>query len=120
MWQTSTEPTNRQIDLFAIGKDKSNRLALGQIFGVQSKNTFLVRLYDSSERIVNTRVNQSFFRKTIHASYNNSCCITGLNNSKLLIAGHIKPWGLDKQNHLNPRNGILLNGLHDKAFEVEP
>ena len=43
-------------DLFAIGKDKSNKLALGQIFGVQSKNTFLVRLYDPSERIVNTRI----------------------------------------------------------------
>jgi len=43
-------------DLFAIGKDKSNKLALGQIFGVQSKNTFLVRLFDSSERIVNTRI----------------------------------------------------------------
>lgn len=43
-------------DLFAIGKDKSNKLALGQIFGVQSKNTFLIRLYDSSERIVNTRI----------------------------------------------------------------
>ena len=43
-------------DLFQIGKDKSNKLALGQIFGVQSKNTFLVRLYDSSERIVNTRI----------------------------------------------------------------
>jgi hypothetical protein len=43
-------------DLFQIGKDKSNKLALGQIFGVQSKNTFLVRLYDSSERIINTRI----------------------------------------------------------------
>lgn len=43
-------------DLFQIGKDKSNKLSLGQIFGVQSKNTFLVRLYDSSERIVNTRI----------------------------------------------------------------
>jgi hypothetical protein len=43
-------------DLFAIGKDKSNKLALGQIFGIQSKNTFLVRLYDSSESIVNTRI----------------------------------------------------------------
>ncbi len=43
-------------DLFAIGKDESNKLALGQIFGVQSKNTFLVRLYDSSERVVNTRI----------------------------------------------------------------
>lgn len=43
-------------DLFQIGKDKTNKLALGQIFGVQSKNTFLVKLYDSKERIVNTRI----------------------------------------------------------------
>jgi hypothetical protein len=43
-------------DLFRISKDKSNRLALGQIFGVQSKNTFLVKLYDSSERFVNTKI----------------------------------------------------------------
>jgi hypothetical protein len=43
-------------DLFTIAKDKSNKLALGQIFGVQSKNTFLVRLYDASERIINTRI----------------------------------------------------------------
>lgn len=43
-------------DLFKISKDKSNKLALGQIFGVQSKNTFLVKLYDSSDRVVNTRI----------------------------------------------------------------
>ncbi len=43
-------------DLFKLSKDKSNKLALGQIFGVQSKNTFLVKLYDSSDRVVNTRI----------------------------------------------------------------
>ncbi|WP_034923680.1 ATP-binding protein [Gillisia sp. CAL575] len=43
-------------DIFKISKDKSNKLALGQIFGVQSKNTFLVKLYDSSDRVVNTRI----------------------------------------------------------------
>lgn len=43
-------------DLFEIGKDKSNKLALGQVFGVQSKNTFLTKLYDSSERIVSTKI----------------------------------------------------------------
>ena len=43
-------------DLFVIAKNNSNELALGQIFGVQSKNTFLVRLFDSSERVDNTRI----------------------------------------------------------------
>ena len=70
------------------------------------------------EQIVKIRVNQSFFRKTVLASYNNTCCITGIKQSELLIAGHIKPWGIDKENRLNPRNGIAINALHDKAFET--
>ncbi len=66
---------------------------------------------------VKKRINQSFFRKMILASYNNTCCITGISKPELLIAGHIKPWRLDKKNRLNPRNGIAMNPLHDKAFE---
>lgn len=70
------------------------------------------------EQIVKVRVNQSFFRSSILASYNSTCCITGINQSELLIAGHIKPWSSDEQNRLNPRNGIAINALHDKAFET--
>ncbi len=69
------------------------------------------------ERIVKTRVNQSFFRSTLLASYNNKCCITGISNTEFLIASHIVPWSIDHNNRLNPRNGILINALHDKAFE---
>ncbi len=71
----------------------------------------------SREKMVKVRVNQSFFRSSILASYNNTCCITGLSQSELLIAGHIKPWSEDEKNRLNPRNGIAINALHDKAFE---
>src|SRR5665213_913767 len=70
------------------------------------------------EQIVKVRVNQSFFRSSILASYNNTCCITGIQQTELLIAGHIKPWGIDEKNRLNPQNGIAINGLHDKAFET--
>lgn len=70
------------------------------------------------EQLVKVRVNQGFFRSTILAAYNSTCCITGLQNSSLLIAGHIKPWGLDEINRLNPQNGIAINALHDKAFEA--
>lgn len=69
------------------------------------------------EQVVKVRVNQSFFRSSILASYNNTCCITGINQPELLIAGHIRPWALDEKNRLNPRNGIAINALHDKAFE---
>lgn len=68
-------------------------------------------------RLIKTRVNQSFFRSSLIASYNNTCCITGLKTADFLIAGHIIPWAKDIKNRLNPQNGLLLNSLHDKAFE---
>lgn len=69
------------------------------------------------EQLVKVRVNQSFFRSAVLAAYNNTCCITGMQQKEFLIAGHIRPWGLDEANRLNPRNGITINPLHDKAFE---
>jgi putative restriction endonuclease len=69
------------------------------------------------ESIVKTRVNQSFFRKTILASYNNRCCITGMSIPDLLVASHIVPWAVDIKNRMNPCNGLCLNALHDKAFD---
>jgi putative restriction endonuclease len=69
------------------------------------------------ETLVKIRVNQSFFRAAILASYDFTCCISGLKHPKLLVAGHIRPWGVDHQNRLNLRNGFCMNGLHDKAFE---
>lgn len=70
------------------------------------------------EQLVKTRVNQNFFRKAILASYKSTCCITGINHPSLLVAGHIIPWSIDEKNRMNPRNGLCLNSLHDKAFEL--
>ncbi|HFB4820001.1 TPA: HNH endonuclease [Neisseria gonorrhoeae] len=66
---------------------------------------------------ISVRVNQGFFRSSVLAAYNNQCCITGLKQPELLVASHITPWGEDKDNRLNPRNGLCLNALHDKAFD---
>jgi predicted restriction endonuclease len=32
-------------------------------------------------------------------------------------ARHIIPWAEDIPNRLNPRNGLCLNALHDRAFD---
>ena len=69
------------------------------------------------QRIVRTRVNQHFFRATVLAAYGYRCCITGLAVPELLNASHITPWSLDSQNRVNPRNGLCLNVLHDRAFD---
>lgn len=75
--------------------------------------------FEGKERdsVVRARVNQIFFRNTVLASYDFRCCITGISIPELLIASHIKPWAVDKNNRLNPQNGICLNALHDKAFD---
>jgi putative restriction endonuclease len=69
-------------------------------------------------QLVKVRVNQNFFRAMVMASYNNKCCITGLSAKELLVAGHIRPWGIDEKNRMNPQNGLAINALHDKAFET--
>lgn len=43
------------------------------------------------EKLVKVRVNQQFFRETIMAAYDNTCCVTGLHQVSVLVAGHIKP-----------------------------
>jgi len=69
------------------------------------------------EAFIKQRVNQNFFRSTVLSSYNLNCCITGINIPDLLIASHIIPWSIDEKNRLNPRNGLCLNALHDRAFD---
>lgn len=66
---------------------------------------------------VKVRINQNFFRQAVLSANNYSCCITGIKVPQLLIASHIIPWSKRKETQLNPRNGLCLNALHDKAFD---
>ena len=71
------------------------------------------------EAIISARVNQQFFRNTLLANYHSRCCLTGLSNPTLLVASHIKPWSVSDPwtERLAPDNGLLLNALHDRAFD---
>ena len=64
------------------------------------------------------RIGQNFFRESVLSAYNNACCICGLSMPKLLVASHIIPWHVDTLNRLNPRNGLCLSMLHDKALDT--
>lgn len=67
--------------------------------------------------LVQVRVNQARFRKSVLTSYNATCCISGLRHEKLVIASHIVPWRMDTKNRLNPQNGLCLSALHDRAYD---
>jgi putative restriction endonuclease len=69
------------------------------------------------DALVRVRVNQGFFRAAVLAAYSNKCCVTGLEVTALLNASHIVPWSVDTANRVNPRNGLCLNAVHDRAFD---
>ena len=80
---------------------------------------------DTSDRVgedritqATTRIGQNFFRSAVLSAYSGRCCVTGLSLPTLLVASHIVPWSHDSANRVNPRNGLLLSVLHDKAFDT--
>lgn len=63
------------------------------------------------------RLGQTFFRETVLASYESQCALTGVSEPRLLVASHIIPWFVSSTRRVDPRNGICLNALHDRAFD---
>lgn len=109
---------------FAVEAEQAME-ALGANAGIEAASTELVlpdeRIdYTGSNKIVltTTRVGQNFFRRAVLSAYQYRCCITGLAIPKLLVASHIVPWREDAENRLNPKNGLCLSMLHDKAFDL--
>ncbi len=69
------------------------------------------------ERTTRTRRVQAFFRTAVLASYEGRCALSDLSVSELLNASHIIPWRTDTHRRADPRNGIALNALYDRAFD---
>ena len=78
-----------------------------------------IRDYTGEEKIreVATRVNQSIFREKVLSNYDYKCALTGIDIQQLLVASHIIPWSRNKEERLNPANGICLSSLYDDAFD---
>ena len=72
-----------------------------------------------AERMVVQRVGQDIFRKRLIDYWQGQCPLTGIADSALLRASHIKPWKdceSDEQ-RLDVHNGLLLSALWDAAFD---
>ena len=80
----------------------------------------IVNLPEGKERkrLVKVRTNDAFFRRAVLSAYRKQCCITGLGTQGLLNACHIIPWSANAREGLNPRNGLCMNVLHHKAFDL--
>ncbi len=69
------------------------------------------------ERLVRTRRVQRFFRDAVLVSYEQRCALSDLSVPELLVASHIIPWSADEHRRADPRNGLCLNALYDRAFD---
>ncbi len=106
---------NQDWDRLAFESEKLRAKLLGEPLDTMLSEDFPEGR--SKEARVMVRVNQGFFRSMILAAYSNKCCITGLAIPELLCASHIVPWSVDLKNRTNPKNGLCLNAIHDKAFD---
>ncbi len=71
-----------------------------------------------TQATVRVRRGQQFFRQAVLTAYGVRCCISEINVPCLLVASHIKPWGMFPSDRLDPRNGLCLSTLHDAAFDA--
>jgi putative restriction endonuclease len=66
---------------------------------------------------ISQRVKQSTFRKRVLKNFQHRCCISGVEESDLLIGSHIIPWSHRIETRLDPANGVCLSVLCDAFFD---
>ena len=120
------EVWDKYYDAYDVLADRYNAFMGGEL-GANSEETYGEAIEEPTiheagdrEQSICVRVGQNYFRKAVLSAYENHCCITGISIPDLLIASHIKPWkdSDDAKEKANPRNGLCLNALHDKAFDL--
>jgi 5-methylcytosine-specific restriction protein A len=81
---------------------------------------YLFRKPTVTERsgLVNSRVGQGAYRKSILYRWEFKCAVTQFDDPRILIASHIVPWkdATDEQ-RLDVENGILLSPTYDALFD---
>ena len=95
------------------------RRIVGEIFYAEPEPSAVLEVAEGKEveRVVKVRQNQRVFREIVLPSYDNQCAVMGKVSPELLTASHIVPWKAREDTRLDPRNGISLNSLHDRAFD---
>ena len=91
-----------------------------EAYGLEEDNYEGIKDYSASdiERKSKQRKGQNLFRDAVLTSYEFRCAVTGVSDTRLLVASHIKPWSKDSENRLNPRNGLCLSTFFDRAFDI--
>jgi hypothetical protein len=62
---------------------------------------------------------QQQYRRQALQLWNNRCAVLGIEQPKILIASHIKPWRVsDSFERTDARNSLILSPVYDKLFDL--
>lgn len=105
------------VDFDAIAEKKNGALVFNYGKKNIDKDGEVVKESKTSEESNYARQGQGKYREKLleECPY---CPITMVNDERLLIASHIKPWAVsnDKEK-IDPKNGFMLSPLYDKLFD---
>jgi len=97
-----------------IGDDIDQEIASESMAQIETDETISST---EKETIVMARKGQGKYRDLIIEKYG-CCIITGINDERVLIASHIKPWvSSNNSERINKENGLLLTPTFDKLFD---
>jgi hypothetical protein len=70
-------------------------------------------------QLVEQRTVQQQYRRQALQLWNNRCAVIGIEQPKILIASHIKPWRVaEPDERIDPKNSLILSPLYDKLFDL--
>lgn len=71
------------------------------------------------EAVITARIGQGIFRENLIKKYDGCCIVTGVDDKRILVASHIRPWSVStNEQRLSVENGLLLSTLYDKLFDI--
>ena len=107
----------------AINKSKEFKRIDEGLFALKNYNENLLILNEDikdteTSAIIKVRKGQNKFRDKLLKTLKCQCPITKINDKRLLIASHIKPWYLSSnKERLDINNGFILSAIFDKLFD---
>ncbi len=116
-----------RVQLFPKGISSRIRFELFELANNHQSDLFIPDIYDQTfkdsvtetYREVAVRTKQFEYRKQALKLWNNKCAVTNIDEPKVLIASHIKPWResntLEK---IDPKNSLILSPNYDKLFDL--
>lgn len=101
--------------IFSIENNYLN-LAFGD--GLVTSDLSQDEVKTTCDRTVSVRIKQSEFRQNVLTVCSSMCCTTGVTDTSILIASHIKSWiSSNNLERVDGHNGLLLAPHIDKLFD---